>query len=115
MRKPLWQPSEERIKNANMTKFMEYAGKRQGKAFSGYFDLYGWSIDHIPEFWATVWDFVDIIASKKYDKVVADLNRFPGTDWFPGAELNFAENLLRYRDKRTAIVFKAETRPSVST
>ena len=98
-----------------MTRFMEYVGKRHNIRFSGYFDLYDWSIDHIPEFWADVWGFVGITASKTYDKVVEDLERFPGTDWFPGAELNFAENLLRYRDERSAFVFKAETRPSVST
>ena len=113
MKKPLWQPSEERIKKANMTQFMEYVGKRRQRSFSGYFDLYDWSIDHIPDLWADVWDFLGIIASKPYRKVVEDLSRFPGTDWFPGAELNFAENLLRYRDKKTAIAFKAETRPSV--
>ena len=113
MKKPLWQPSEERIKKAEMTRFMEYVGKRRQRSFSGYFDLYDWSIDHIPDLWADVWDFLGIIASKPYRKVVEDLSRFPGTDWFPGAELNFAENLLRYRDKKTAIAFKAETRPSV--
>jgi acetoacetyl-CoA synthetase len=34
----------------------------------------------------------------------------PGARWFPGARLNFAENLLRYRDERTAIIFKGEGR-----
>ena len=114
MKKPLWQPSGERIKNATMTRFMEYVGKRRRIGFSGYFDLHNWSVNHIPEFWEDVWDFVAVKASKKYDKVVEDLNRFPGTDWFPGAELNFAENLLRYRDKKIAITFKAETKPPVS-
>ena len=114
MRKPLWQPSEQRIKRANMTRFMEYVGWRRNVTFSGYFDLYDWSVDHIPEFWADVWNFVGIKASRGYRKVVEDLNQFPGTDWFPGAELNFAENLLRYKDKRTAITFKGETRPAIS-
>ena len=58
---------------------------------------------------------MDIKASKKYDKVVDDLSKFPGAEWFPGAELNFAENLLRYRDNRTAFVFKCETKPPVRT
>ncbi len=114
MRKPLWQPSKTRIKNATMTRFMEYVGKRRNVPFSGYFDLYDWSISHIPEFWEDVWTFLEIKASEPYDKAVEDLDQFPGTVWFPGARLNFAENLLRCRDKKTAIVFKAETRPSVS-
>ena len=114
MKKPLWEPSVKRIRNANVTRFIEYVGKKRNVRFSGYFDLYQWSVDRIPEFWEDVWDFVGIKASKKYDKVVKDLTTFPGTDWFPGAELNFAENLLRYRDGKTAITSKAETRPSVS-
>ena len=92
MKQPLWTPSEERIKNANMTRFIEFVNKRYGTRLTGYFDLYDWSISRIPEFWAAVWDFVEIKASRKYDTVVEDLGKFPGTKWFPGAELNFAEN-----------------------
>ena len=114
MKEPLWQPSDERIKKANITKFIAFVNQRHNKQFRGYFDLYEWSVNSIPDFWAAVWDFVDIKASKRYDKVVEDFNKFPGTKWFPGAELNFAENLLRYRDKRVAFVFKCETKPSLS-
>ena len=110
MKKPLWEPSVKRIRNANVTRFIEYVGKKRNVRFSGYFDLYQWSVDRIPEFWEDVWDFVGIKASKKYDKVVEDLTTFPGTDWFPGAELNFAENLLRYRDGKTAITSSRQRR-----
>jgi acetoacetyl-CoA synthetase len=114
LRKLLWTPSAERIKNANMTKFIEFINKRYDKQFTGYFDLYDWSINNITDLWASVWDFLEIKASKKYDKVVDDLNKFPGAQWFVGAELNFAENLLRYRDNQVAFVFKCETKPSVT-
>ncbi|MGD0488269.1 MAG: acetoacetate--CoA ligase [Syntrophorhabdales bacterium] len=113
MKQPLWMPSDLRIKNANMTGFMEFVNKRCNKKFDTYFALYDWSVASIPDFWAAVWDFLDIKASRKYEKVADDLTQFPGTDWFPGAKLNFAENLLRYRDTETAIVFKAEMRPAV--
>jgi len=114
MNKPLWIPSAERSKNANMTKFIEFVNKRYNKQFKGYFELYDWSIANITDLWASVWDFLDIKASKKYDMIVDDLNKFPGARWFVGAELNFAENLLRYRDRETAFVFKCETKPSKS-
>jgi len=113
MKQLLWKPSEERIKNANMTKFIRFINKRFNKQFTGYFDLYDWSITNIPDFWASVWDFVEIKASKRYEKVVDDLKKFPGIRWFLGAEMNFAENLLRYRDKEVAFVFKCETKPTV--
>ncbi len=114
MKQPLWVPSEERKKNSNMTRFMGYVNRRFHKEFTGYFDLYDWSVENIPDFWTSVWDFLEIKASRKYDKVVDDLSKFPGAQWFVGAELNFAENLLRYRDEEVAIVFKCETKPSVS-
>jgi acetoacetyl-CoA synthetase len=113
MKRPIWTPSAERIRKANVTRFMGLVNERYGKKFSSYFDLYDWSVADIPDFWAAAWDFLEIKASKRYDKVVEDLTVFPGAKWFPGARLNFAENLLRYRDEKTAIVFKAETRPSV--
>jgi acetoacetyl-CoA synthetase len=109
MKTPLWKPSEEKIKNANITRFIEYVNKKQGKKFKGYFDLYQWSIDQIPEFWARLWEFLDIKASRGYTQVVDDLSKFPGAKWFPGARLNFAENLLRYRDDQLAFIFKGET------
>jgi len=109
MKTPLWKPSEQKIKNANITRFLEYVNKKQSKKFGGYFDLYQWSIDQIPEFWARLWEFLDIKASRGYDRVVDNFNKFPGANWFPGARMNFAENLLRYRDDQLAFIFKGET------
>jgi len=108
-KKPLWTPSEAQIKNANITRFIEFVNREYGKNFKSYDDLYQWSIDRIPDFWAAVWNFTEVKASKKYDQVVDDLNKFPGARWFVGAKLNFAENLLRYRDDRLAFVFRGET------
>lgn len=107
-KKPLWIPSKEVIKNANMTRFMEYVNQRYNQSFQSYWDLYQWSIDRIPEFWEAVWDFVEIKASKRYESIVDDLNRFPGARWFVGARLNFAENLLRYQDDQLAFIFRGE-------
>ncbi|MEM2618365.1 MAG: acetoacetate--CoA ligase [Candidatus Hadarchaeales archaeon] len=112
MGKLLWEPSEETKRKANITKFMDFVNKRYGKNFRTYEELYKWSVDEIPEFWAAVWDFVGIKASRKYDVVVDDVKKMPGARWFIGARLNFAENLLRYRDNHTAFVFRGETQRS---
>lgn len=108
MKEPLWQPSAEVIQNANMTKFIEFVNNNYNTNFTNFEELYKWSIDNIPDFWAAMWDFGDIIASKKYDTVVEDLTRFPGTNWFPGAKLNFAENLLKHKDDQLAFIFRGE-------
>ena len=112
MAKMLWKPSEERIKNSNMYKFFQFINKRYGTNFTEYRPLYQWSIENIPEFWASFWDFADIKYSKSYDAVVDDLTKFPGANWFVGARLNYAENLLRHRDDHTAFIFKGETQKS---
>jgi len=110
----LWRPSEERMKNTNMWDFMQYVNKRHGKDFANYHDLYQWSIDESPVFWATLWDYGQVIHSRPYDQVVDDTTKMPGARWFEGARLNFAENLLRYRGGRIALSFKGEGRPTVS-
>ena len=93
-RKKLWEPSEEWIKNAEITRFIEFVNKEYGQDIKGGKDLYKWSVTKIPDFWEAVWKFTGIVSSKPYDKVVEDLKVFPGTNWFPGCLLNFAENLL---------------------
>ena len=109
MKIPLWSPSKESIRNANLTRFIEYVNGKHGKNFKTYLELYQWSIEDIPSFWARLWEFVDIKASQGYTRVVDDLQKLPGANWFLGARLNFAENLLRYRDDRLAFIFKGET------
>ncbi|MBW2312463.1 MAG: AMP-binding protein, partial [Deltaproteobacteria bacterium] len=109
MAKMLWKPTEERIKNSNMYKFMQFINERHGTDFQEYMPLYRWSVESIPEFWAAFWDYADIKYSKTYDTVVDDPTKMPGAKWFEGARLNFAENLLRYRDEHTALIFRGET------
>ncbi|MFC2039715.1 acetoacetate--CoA ligase [Chloroflexota bacterium] len=108
----LWMPSHERRREANIAKFIGYINKKRGLNLHFYDDLYQWSVDKIDDFWAEMWDFVPIIASQPYKCVVNNLKDFFEVEWFPGARLNFAENLLRYRDNHTAIIFYGEDKVS---
>jgi len=108
MPKILWRPSPERINQSNMHRFIQFVNRRYQLDLSDYDQLYHWSVENINDFWAAVWDFAEIRCSTPFDRVADDLTKMPGTKWFPGARLNFAENLLRYRDDRTALVFKGE-------
>lgn len=112
MRKPLWVPSDDRIKQANVTRFIRFINKKDGLEINSYDELYKWSIENIQNFWEAMWEFGEIQASRKYDVVVDDLSKFPGAKWFVGARLNFAENLLRYRDDHAAFTFRGETQKS---
>ncbi len=109
MRKPLWVPPEERVKHANITRFISFVNERHDLEIDSFDQLYKWSIEKIPEFWGAMWEFGEVKASRRYDVVVDDLGEFLGARWFVGARLNFAENLLRHRDDNVALIFRGET------
>lgn len=112
MRTPLWTPSEERKRDANITRFIHELNAGHELNLRSYAELYEWSVENIPAFWEAMWNFAEIKVSKRHDQIVEDLTKFPGARWFPGAQLNFAENLLRHRDDQLAFIFVGETRTS---
>jgi acetoacetyl-CoA synthetase len=95
---PLWEPTARDRERAEMTRFMRWAGERNGRAFSDYGELWQWSVSEIEEFWAAIWEYCDVRASRPYGQVL-DSPRMPGARWFEGAELNYAENMLMRRDR----------------
>lgn len=105
----LWSPSEEDVSRSNVSAFIDFVNRRRSLELTGYFELYDWSIENVPQFWSDAWDFLGIKSSRPYDAVVDDLSKFPGARWFVGARLNFAENLLRHDDGRVAIVQRDES------
>jgi acetoacetyl-CoA synthetase len=109
-RKKLWEPSQNWIENAEVTKFIQLVNKEYKQNLKGAKDLYQWSVSHIADFWAAMWEYGGIVSSKKYKKVVEDLDKFPGTNWFLKAEMNFAENLLKFNDDHLAFIFQGETK-----
>jgi acetoacetyl-CoA synthetase len=110
---PLWVPSEERVRNANITRFIEQVNAEHSLGLNGFPALYQWSIENRAEFWEAVWKFGGVIASQPYSQVLEDSPAMMGAKWFIGARLNFAENLLRFRDDQCALIFKGEGQPTV--
>src|SRR5271154_806154 len=90
---PLWEPSAEQRARTEMSRFMLWAGERRGRSFADYQELWRWSVDELEDFWAGIWEFFGVRASRTYEQVL-DSHRMPGAKWFEGAELNYAENML---------------------
>lgn len=114
-KKPYWQPTQEQIENTNMYKLMASVNSKYNLDLNSYADLQQWSVDNKKEFWKEVWNLAEIKHSEPYtDIYTEDLNRkkVPRPIWFPGAKLNFAENLLKYRDNSTAIISHRENVPN---
>ncbi len=102
---PVWKPTPDQIAKANLTAFVRFVRGRWQPGLEDYSALYRWSVEKSDEFWHALWEFCGVVASQRWDRVVDDFHLLPGAHWFPGARLNFAENLLRYRDGRRALVF----------
>ena len=106
MNSPIWIPSNEKIKNSLMYKFM----KECSEDFKSYFDLHSWSINNLEDFWANFWRFSDIKYSKNYNSVLEN-PVMPGAKWFSGSELNYAQNLLKGDPDQIAIISIGENIP----
>ena len=106
--KPLWVPSQARIAGANVTAFARAAIREWGLKFNTYPEFYQWSVDAPEQFWVSLWQYAGVKARTRGERVLVHGERMPGARWFPDARLNFAENLLRRRDRADAIVFWGE-------
>jgi len=89
---------------------MRYVQRRWGVQAADYDELQRWSVTERERFWQSIWSFCGVIGDAPGETVLLDGERMPGARWFPDARLNFAENLLRRRDRGTALVFWGEER-----
>ena len=108
----LWEPSKELKENARISDYMEWMKAEKDLSFEDYNQLWEWSVTDLEGFWASVWEYCGIKASKPYEKVLGE-SAMPGAEWFPGAELNYAEHVFRHAADRldeTAILHQSEVR-----
>ena len=118
---PLWTPSPERVARSRLVAFARQfcPASLSADGALDYEQLHRWSIEQREEFWPAVWRFCGIVAEERpggdpWDRVAQGIDRMAPPDrllgprWFIGAQLNFAENLLRYNDEREALVSWSE-------
>ncbi|MEO7031551.1 MAG: AMP-binding protein, partial [Herbaspirillum sp.] len=111
----LWTPSTERIEQSRMYDYMRWLEREKSLKFDEYSTLWQWSVDHLEDFWESIWQYFDIKSSKPYTAVL-DAHKMPGAKWFDGAHLNFAEQVFRFNTgieegKQPAIIAQSELRP----
>src|SRR6266513_2956442 len=104
----LWRPSPARIADATLTRFTSCVNARRGTQLREYAELYAWSLAEPADFWSELARFADVRADWGAGPAIEHPGRMPGARFFPGARLNFAENLLRFGDDQPALVFRNE-------
>lgn len=104
---PQWEPSVADTENARLTDFAAFVGREAGVEAWTYRELWQWSVDNLDTFWRLLWDYFDVAGSRS--KLALEDAHMPGARWFPGAELNFVDQVLRNaRGDRPAIVHVTE-------
>lgn len=110
----LWEPSPEAIARTGMARFETWLRENRDRDFADYGEFWAWSTTDLEGFWSAIWEYFGVVSSAPYTSVLGD-STMPGTEWFPGATLNYAENVFRRRspdeDDRTAIVSGSESAP----
>ncbi len=104
----LWSPSDERIKSSQMYNFIKIVNEKYNVNIQNFTDLHTWSIENKSNFWATIWDFFDVVGSKGMKPFIDPINKMPGSKFFPNGKVNYAENMLSGDALGPAVVFKSE-------
>lgn len=107
----LWTPGPARVEHANITAFSRWLERECRLSFGHYLELWRWSVGDLESFWGALWDYLEVEASSSYSRVLGR-RAMPGAEWFPGARLNYAQNVLRReRAGGIALLHAGESRP----
>ena len=105
---PLWTPSSKRKQDSNLSRFKAAVEKKLKISLAGFEALHAWSIADSQAFWAELWEFCNIRAEYRGDRLLLDNDKLPEVRFFPDARLNYAQNLLIRNDDTPALIFRSE-------
>ncbi|EKO22806.1 acetoacetate--CoA ligase [Leptospira interrogans] len=108
MDQKLWTPPSDRIESSNLVRYIKFLKEKKNLSLSTFEELRVWSVNEIGSFWESIWEFSEVVHSQKYDLVYQSGSNFTDSKFFPGAKLNFAENLLRRTDSFPALIYRGE-------
>ncbi|OHV85908.1 acetoacetate--CoA ligase [Ensifer sp. LCM 4579] len=105
--RPLWVPDAETLERSPMAEFIAWCGQRFGRTFSGYDAFHNWSVAERGDFWTGLWEHCGVLGERG-ETALANGDQMLEARFFPDAELNFAENLLRGSGNDDALIFRSE-------
>jgi acetoacetyl-CoA synthetase len=75
--------------------YQDWLRQHRGLTFATYDALWRWSVTDLDAFWQSVWDYFDLQSPTPHTAVLAR-NVMPGAEWFPGAQVNYAQQVFRH-------------------
>jgi acetoacetyl-CoA synthetase len=104
---PLWTPDPDDVARARITDFARFAENRTGREFPDYAAQLAWSVEDVGAFWRCLWDYFDVRADATTDITLAT-DTMPGARWFPGALLNYVDQVFRGRPATEVAVIESD-------
>ncbi|XP_060106371.1 acetoacetyl-CoA synthetase [Heteronotia binoei] len=103
----MWEPDSKR--NTHMDQFRTAVAAAYGIQLANYNELYQWSVEHYPDFWAEFWKFSGLTFSRLYTEVIDSSKGIADVpEWFRGSRLNYAENLLKHKENDKIALYAAQ-------
>jgi acetoacetyl-CoA synthetase len=109
---PLWTPPADAATSTTIGRYVTWLAEERDLRFAGYDELWQWSVDDLEGFWSSIWSFFDVRSSSPYEAVLRH-PAMPGTEWFPGARLNYAERALARTGPEVAVAARSQSRAAV--
>tara|TARA_X000000950_G_scaffold43112_1_gene48202 strand:- start:30050 stop:31996 length:1947 start_codon:yes stop_codon:yes gene_type:complete len=100
----LWKPAQKQIEKSQLESFRKQVNMRFNIDIKNYTDLHKWSVNNIEDFWKSIWGYLNPLCSKEPSTIINDKNKMFQPKWFEGCKMNFAENLLRFKSNKTALI-----------
>ncbi|APE42535.1 acetoacetate--CoA ligase [Sulfitobacter alexandrii] len=107
----LWEPSADRREASTMAAFEGWLEENRGLTFDDYNAMWRWSVDDLEGFWSAIWEFFDVRASLRPEKLLVR-RQMPGAEWGTGARLNYVDQVMKHaegREDATALIVQSET------
>lgn len=108
----LWTPDEPSRERARLTQYLRWLERTRGLGLRTYPELHRWSVEHLEDFWVSIWEYFDLRSETPWEQVLSG-HAMPGARWFTGTRLNYAEHALRRRGGEVAIMGRSQTRPAL--
>ncbi|MER7888212.1 acetoacetate--CoA ligase [Micromonospora sp. NPDC094482] len=112
----LWTPPADVRERSRIGNYLRWLREHRGLDFADYDALWRWSVTDLEAFWSSIWEHFEVVAHTPPTATLVDRG-MPGARWFPGATLNYAENVLRMPgrgDDEPVVIAYGQTRPPVT-
>ncbi len=111
----VFEPSTDRRARAHLSAFMGWLASEEGRHFSGYGELWRWSVEDLGAFWRAFARWAGVPFRKEATTTLSAPERpdgrpsAEGARFFEGAELNYVDAVLRQPPESLAVIATDES------